>query len=391
MRIRILFVSALLVAGCSKPDARQAVTMSSSKHQVQRADVSKSQQADAVSRPNLAQVSPVLPALKRAYATPWTIKVSTDDNEYEYDDYENNHQGYKHFTTLGKESLDGHFDLAIDLVADGSVLGISLTNLDCTDYGLFRRSGMHTRIEFDDGLVQAVDWVDQVYRADSCKFPSAELLLYPAAVDSPIGLLSNDQGDDWNPWRDLDGQQQLGQGMNRMTQALLAHKEALFEIKPGVTTQFDLTGLSQAYAAGMAADQKAEGLTPSDVAEMKKEEAEEEAKNKQEQLQDAREEDAEKKAMVANAIGNLNVLDVLNRCGPAADTHHGSNSGYVAYNDDPNNSAVVGNKYARVVLFFDLDDHFVRAEAYPQGSSQSQVLDSEALANTMPCLVNGTQ
>jgi hypothetical protein len=88
---------------------------------------------------------------------------------------------------------------------------------------------MYLRLKFEDGQEKRIEWDELGFASEHLY---SVLWSYPAKSDAPIGpALEGPSGDS------VGGDQLLVQDMMR-------HKVMLLEIEPGVTTQFDLTGLA---------------------------------------------------------------------------------------------------------------------------------------------------
>jgi hypothetical protein len=261
MRIRLLLVFVLLVTGCSKSQVERTAT---------------------VSNPNLAQVAPALPALVRPRGEPheWSAKHSEDLTDFD----------------LQETSLDGKFDLILDL----SLIPCSGENCGCrygtevflATHGRYAAltqepsahdTLLHLRVEFDDGLVRPIEWDES---SDTGHGLLADVSLYPAPTDVPIGPSPKTN---WTV---------LGDG-NSLLEDLLAHKEVLVEVRPGVAAQFDLAGFSQAVAAA-----KVDELSVARAVDRKA------AAQAAAEAQAAREAEDDKPV-----IDSLNLEDVETRCG----------------------------------------------------------------------------
>jgi hypothetical protein len=88
---------------------------------------------------------------------------------------------------------------------------------------------IYLRVKFEDGQEKRVEW-DELGSATENLY--GVLWSYPAKTDAPIGpVLEGHTGDS------VGGDQLLIQDM-------LKHKTMLLEVEPGITTQFDMTGLA---------------------------------------------------------------------------------------------------------------------------------------------------
>jgi hypothetical protein len=132
--------------------------------------------------------------------------------------------------TLKGTSLDGKFDLIVLQKGSYSFLSFvrhahweSVHNLPA------KGKLMYLRVKFEDGLEKRIEW-DQLGFATENLY--SVLWSYPAKTDVPIGpVLEGPSG------ASVGGDQLLIQDM-------MEHKTMLLEVEPGVTTQFDITGLA---------------------------------------------------------------------------------------------------------------------------------------------------
>jgi hypothetical protein len=88
---------------------------------------------------------------------------------------------------------------------------------------------MYLRAKFEDGQGKRIEWDELGFATENLY---RVLWSYPVRTDAPIGpVLVGPTGDS------VGGDQQLIQDM-------MKHKTMLLEVEPGVTTQFDMTGLA---------------------------------------------------------------------------------------------------------------------------------------------------
>jgi hypothetical protein len=84
-------------------------------------------------------------------------------------------------------------------------------------------------VKFEDGQEKRIEWDELGFATENLY---SVLWSYPAKPDAPIGpVLGGATGDS------VGGDQLLLEDM-------MKHKTMLLEVEPGVTTQFDLTGLA---------------------------------------------------------------------------------------------------------------------------------------------------
>jgi hypothetical protein len=127
-------------------------------------------------------------------------------------------------------SLDGKFDLVILQRGTYSFLSfVRHTRWESVSNQPARGKLMYLRVRFEDGQEKRVEW-------DELGFGTANLYSvlwsYPAKADAPIGPVPE------GSTGDSSGGDQL------LVQDMMKHKMMFLEVEPGVTTQFDLTGLA---------------------------------------------------------------------------------------------------------------------------------------------------
>ena len=127
-------------------------------------------------------------------------------------------------------SLDGKYDLIIVQRGTHSFLSfVRHARWESVYDQPAKGKLMYLRIKFEDGQEKRVEWDELGFASEHLY---SVLWSYPAKTDAPIGpALGGPSGDS------VGGDQLLVQEMMR-------HKAMLLEIEPGVTTQFDLTGLA---------------------------------------------------------------------------------------------------------------------------------------------------
>jgi hypothetical protein len=143
---------------------------------------------------------------------------------------ENVADGFGKAIALKVTSLDGKFDLVILERGKYSFLSFARhARWKSVSQQPAQGKLMYLRIKFEDGQEKHVEW-------DELRFATENLYgvlwSYPAKADTPIGpVLAGATGDS------VGGDQLLLQDM-------MKHKTMLLEVAPGVTTQFDITGLA---------------------------------------------------------------------------------------------------------------------------------------------------
>ena len=127
-------------------------------------------------------------------------------------------------------SLDGKFDLVI--LQRGKYSFLSFVKHERWE-SVHNRPGkgklMYLRAKFEDGEEKRIEWDELGFATDNL---CSVLWSYPAKTDAPIGpVLDGPTGNS------VGGAQLLIQDMKK-------HKTMLLEVEPGITAQFDMTGLA---------------------------------------------------------------------------------------------------------------------------------------------------
>jgi hypothetical protein len=138
--------------------------------------------------------------------------------------------GLGNAVALKETSLDGKFDLVILQKGTHSFLSfVRHTRWESVYNQPAKGKLMYLRVKFEDGQEKRVEW-------DELGFATVNLYSvlwsYPAKTDCPIGPVLEGSTSD-----SVGGDQLLIQDM-------MKHKSLLLEVEPGVTTQFDMTGLA---------------------------------------------------------------------------------------------------------------------------------------------------
>jgi hypothetical protein len=134
--------------------------------------------------------------------------------------------------TLKVTSTDGKFDLVILQEGTHSFLSF-VRHAHSKDVHNQPAKGklMYLRAKFDDGQEKQIEWDELGFATENLY---SVLWSYPVKADAPIGPAPNGSGSD-----SVGGDQLL-------IQEMMKHKAMLLEVEPGVTAQFDITGLAQA-------------------------------------------------------------------------------------------------------------------------------------------------
>jgi hypothetical protein len=212
MKKVILFVSAgilFTILGCSG-NSQKAVSKSAPA--VVQASVAP------VSTPPLAEPTTALPVppVGKANQQAWRS--------------ENVKDSLGNAIALKGTSLDGKFDLVILERGTYSFLSVVRhARWESVHNQPAKGKLMYLRAKFEDGQEKRIEWDDLGFATENLY---SVLWSYPARTDAPIGPVLK------GPTGDSVGGDQL------LIQDMMKHKTMLLEIEPGVTTQFDMTGLA---------------------------------------------------------------------------------------------------------------------------------------------------
>jgi hypothetical protein len=143
---------------------------------------------------------------------------------------ENVKDGLGNAVVLKRTSLDGKFDLVILQKGTYSFLSfVRHTRWESVRHQQAKGKLMYLRVKFEDGQEKRIEWDELGFATENLY---SVLWSYPAKTDAPIGPVPV------GPTGDSVGGDQL------LIQEMMKHKTMLLEIEPGVTTQFDMTGLA---------------------------------------------------------------------------------------------------------------------------------------------------
>lgn len=127
-------------------------------------------------------------------------------------------------------SLDGKFDLVILQKGTYSFLSfVRHARWESVYNQPAKGKLMYLRVRFEDGQEKRIEWDELGFATENLH---SVLWSYPAKTSAPIGPVLAGPTDD-----SVGGDQLLIQDM-------MKHKAMLLEVEPGVTTQFDMTGLA---------------------------------------------------------------------------------------------------------------------------------------------------
>lgn len=128
---------------------------------------------------------------------------------------------------LKSVSLDGKFDLVILQKGKSSFLSfVRHAHWESVRQMPAKGNLMYLRVKFEDGQERRIEWDELGFATENL---NSVLWSYPAERDAPIGPTRN-------------GPAVVG-GDQLLIQEMMKHKTMLLEVEPGVTTQFELTGL----------------------------------------------------------------------------------------------------------------------------------------------------
>ena len=131
---------------------------------------------------------------------------------------------------LKATSLDGKFDLVI--LQRGTYFFLSFarhTRWEAVHNQPAKGKLMYLRAKFEDGEEKHIEWDELGFATENL---CSVLWSYPANTNAPIGPVPEGATGD-----SVGGDQLLIEDM-------MKHKAMLLEVEPGVTTQFDMTGLA---------------------------------------------------------------------------------------------------------------------------------------------------
>lgn len=132
---------------------------------------------------------------------------------------------------LKRSSLDSKFDLIILQKGKYSFLSfVRHGRWESLSKQPAKGKLMYLRAKFEDGQEKRIEWDELGFATENLH---GVLWSYPAKTDAPIGPVPEGATAD-----SVGGDQLL---LNDM----MKHKTMLLEVEPGVTTQFDLTGLAR--------------------------------------------------------------------------------------------------------------------------------------------------
>jgi hypothetical protein len=132
---------------------------------------------------------------------------------------------------LSRTSLDGKFDLVILQEGTNSFLSfVRHERWESVRHQPAKGKLMYLRVKFEDGQEQRIEWDELGFGTENLY---SVLWSYPAKTDVSIG-----------PAQESAKGASVG-GDQLLIQDMMKHKTMLLEVAPGVTTQFDMTGLAR--------------------------------------------------------------------------------------------------------------------------------------------------
>lgn len=135
-------------------------------------------------------------------------------------------------------SLDGKFDLVVVQKGRHSFLSfVTHGRWESVSNQPAKGKLMYLRVRFEDGQEKRIEWDELGFATQNLY---SVLWSYPAKTDAAIGPVLG------GPTGDSVGGDQL------FIQDMMKHKTMLLEVEPGVTTQFDMTGLAHEMEKGRA-------------------------------------------------------------------------------------------------------------------------------------------
>jgi hypothetical protein len=140
---------------------------------------------------------------------------------------------------LKRTSLDGKYDLVILQKGTYSFLSLVRHGRWESVYNQAAKGKlMYLRVKFEDGQEKRIEWDELGFATENLY---SVLWSYPVKAEASIGPVPGGAG------RDSVGGDQL------LIQEMTKHKTMLLEVEPGVTTQFDMTGLAHEIEKARAA------------------------------------------------------------------------------------------------------------------------------------------
>jgi hypothetical protein len=157
-----------------------------------------------------------VPSVQRASRQGWLSENVKDD--------------FGSVAALKSTSLDGKFDLVILQRGNHSFLSfVRHTRWQAVHNQPAKGKLMTLRVKFEDGEEKRTEWDELGFATENLY---SVLWSYPVKTDAPIGPVAE------GAKGEAVGGDQL------LVQDMMKHKTMFLEVEPGVTTQFDMTGLA---------------------------------------------------------------------------------------------------------------------------------------------------
>jgi len=145
--------------------------------------------------------------------------------------FENFNDGLGNASTLKGTSLDGKFDFIVLQKGTHSFLSfVRHARWESVRNEPAKGKLMYLRVKFEDGLEKRVEWDELGFATENLY---SVLWSYPIQANAPIG-----------PALEAPSERSVG-GDQLLLQDMMKHKTMLLEVEPGITTQFDTTGLAR--------------------------------------------------------------------------------------------------------------------------------------------------
>ena len=187
----------------------------------------KTASKSAMSVVHASAASTSTPAAESAAALPAPSVVSASQQTWRS---ENIRDPLGNAVALKRTSLDGKFDLVILERGTYSFLSFARhTRWEAVHNQPAKGKLMYLRIKFEDGEEKRIEWDELGFATENL---CSVLWSYPAKANATVG-----------PAPEGGAGESVG-GDQLLIQDMLKHKTMLLEVEPGVTTQFDVTGLA---------------------------------------------------------------------------------------------------------------------------------------------------
>jgi hypothetical protein len=132
---------------------------------------------------------------------------------------------------LKATSLDGKFDLVILQRGPQRFVSLQQARRESARNSPAKGRLMYLRARFENGVEKRIEWDELGFATEN---PYSILWSYPVKTDALIGAAPQ-----------ASGSSAVG-GDQLLVEEMMQHKTMLLEVEPGVTTQFDISGLARA-------------------------------------------------------------------------------------------------------------------------------------------------